>query len=37
MALHVIDGNLVRDPLKAEIEDQAVEQRRSVVPFNGST
>jgi hypothetical protein len=37
MAGHVVDGNLVRDPLKAEKVDQPVEQRRSVVPFNGGT
>jgi hypothetical protein len=34
MALHVVDGNLVRDSLKAEIEDQPVEHRRGVVPFD---
>ena len=37
MALHVVDGNLVRDSLKAEIVHQPVEQCRAVVPFNGST
>ena len=37
MTLHVIFGNLVRDPLKAEIVHQPVEQRRAVVPFNCGT
>ena len=37
MPTHVICGNLVRDPLKAEIVDQPVEQRRAVVPFNCGT
>ena len=34
MAVHVISGNLVRDPLKAEIMYQPVENRGGVVPFN---
>ena len=34
MTLHVIFGNLVRDPLEAEIMYQSVENRGGVVPFN---
>ena len=37
MALHVICRDLVRDPLKAEIMHQPVEQRRGIVPFNCGT
>ena len=37
MTLHVIFGNLVRDPLKAEIVHQPVEQCGAVVPVNCGT
>ena len=37
MAAHVIFGDLVRDPLKAEIMHQPVEQRGGIVPFNCGT
>ena len=37
MAGHVVDRNLVRDPLKAEIVHQPVEQHRGVMPVNGGT
>ena len=34
---HIICGNLVRDPLKAEIIHQPVEQGSGVVPVDGAT
>ena len=34
MMLHVIFGNLVRDPLEAEIVHQPVEQCRAIVTFD---
>jgi hypothetical protein len=34
---YIICGNLIRDPLKAEIIDQAVEQGGGVVPLNCGT
>ena len=37
MAAHVVYRDLVRNPLKAEIEHQPVEQHRAVVPFNRGT
>ena len=37
MTAHVIFGNLVRDPLKAEIMNQPVEQRGGIVSFNCGT
>ena len=37
MTLHVIFGNLVRDPLETEIMYQSVEYRGGVVPFNRGT
>ena len=37
MTAHVIFRNLIRDPLKAEIMHQPVEQRGGVVPFNCGT
>ena len=37
MAAHVVFGNLVRDPLEAEIMHQPVENRGGVVPFNRGT
>ena len=37
MAAHVVCGDLVRDPLKAEIEYQPVEQRGAVMPVNRGT
>ena len=37
MAAHIVCRNLIRDPLKAEIVHQPVEQRRAVMPFNCGT
>ena len=37
MAAHVIFRNLIRDPLKAEIVNQPVEQRGGIVPLNCGT
>ena len=37
MAAHVIFRNLIRNPLKAEIMYQPVEQRRGIVPFDCGT
>ena len=37
MAAHVICRNLIRDPLKAKIVDQPVEQSGGVVPVNCGT
>ncbi len=37
MARQIICSNLVRDPLKAEVVHQPVEQGRGVVPSDGST
>ncbi len=37
MPTHVIFGNLVRDPLKAEIMHQPVKQCGAVMPFNCCT
>src|SRR5690349_11924797 len=37
VAAHVVCRDLIRDPLKAEIMNQAVEQHRGVVPFNCRT
>jgi hypothetical protein len=37
MAVHVIRSNLVRDPLKAEIVHQPVEQCGTVMPFDCGT
>ncbi len=34
---HVIDGNIVRDPLETEGIDQPVEQRSGVVPLDCDT
>ena len=37
MAAHVVFSNFIRDPLKAKIMHQPVEQRRRVVLFNCGT
>ena len=37
MAAHVIFRNLIRDPLKAEIMHQPVEQSGGIVPLNCGT
>ena len=37
MFVHIICGNLVRDPLKAEIVHQPVEQGSGIVPVDGAT
>ena len=37
MSPHIMCGNLVRDPLKAEIVHQPVEQGSGIVPVDGGT
>ena len=37
MAAHIVCRNLVRDPLKAEIVHQPVEQRSAIMPVNCDT